>query len=288
VTILHPNKNLGQNFLVDPVHRARIVAAADLVRSDVVLEIGAGDGSLTSLIAAQAGGVLAIELDQRLILRLQERFAAQPHVKVLHGDFLAMEIGEVVRATGSEPAILAAAGANAAPHFKVVANLPYYITAAAIRKLLELPEPPSLLVLTVQREVAERIVADPPRMSLLAVSVQYYCDAQIVDRIPAGAFRPPPKVESATIRLLRRSNPLCTQVQTGEFFKVVRAGYCQPRKQLRNSLAHGMGTSAGLATAWLQTAGVAPERRAETLTLEEWGRLCEVMALGALGDSSHA
>jgi 16S rRNA (adenine1518-N6/adenine1519-N6)-dimethyltransferase len=287
VTILYPNKSLGQNFLVDPVHRARIVAAADLARSDVVLEIGAGDGSLTSLIAAEAGGVVAIELDQRLIPRLQERFAAQPHVRVLHGDFLAMEIGEVVRATGNEVSILASTGANATPHFKVVANLPYYITAAAIRKLLELPEPPSLLVLTVQREVAERIVAAPPRMSLLAVSVQYYCDAQIVDRIPAGAFWPSPKVESATIRLRRHSDPLVAQVQTSDFFKVVRAGYCQPRKQLRNSLAQGMGTSAGMATAWLQAAGVAPERRAQTLILEEWGRLCAVVVSGAPGDTSH-
>jgi 16S rRNA (adenine1518-N6/adenine1519-N6)-dimethyltransferase len=278
VTAFHPTKSLGQNFLVDPVHRARIVAAADLVREDVVLEIGPGDGSLTSLIAAQAGRVVAIELDQRLIPALRERFVSQPHVSVLHGDILAVDIGAAMRPCGVEPTGEASVDGDAGATFKVVANLPYYITAAVIRRLLELPQPPGLLVLTVQREVAERIVADPPDMSLLAVSVQYYCDARIVDRIPAGAFRPPPKVESATVRLLRRRDPLFPHVPAGDFFKMVRAGFCQPRKQLRNSLVRGMGTTPERVTAWLQSAGVSPQRRAETLTLEEWGRLCEVAA----------
>jgi 16S rRNA (adenine1518-N6/adenine1519-N6)-dimethyltransferase len=262
---------------VDPAHRARIVAAADLAREDIVLEIGAGDGALTALIAAQAGRVVAVELDQRLIPGLNERFAAQPHVTVLHGDILGMEIGGAMRGGCGEPGSATAPEADASLHFKVVANLPYYITAAVIRKLLELPQPPDLLVLTVQREVAERIAAGPPQMSLLAVSVQYYCTAQVVDHIPPGAFRPPPKVESAVIRLLRRHEPLFPRLPAEDFFRVVRAGYCQPRKQLRNSLAHGMGTSGGQASAWLLEAGVSPHRRAETLTLEEWGRLGEMV-----------
>jgi 16S rRNA (adenine1518-N6/adenine1519-N6)-dimethyltransferase len=276
VTTFRPKKSLGQNFLVDPVHRARIVAAADLASYDVVLEVGPGDGSLTSLIAAQAGRLIAVELDQRLIAVLRERFATQPHVTVLHGDILAMDIAEMMRPGGSGPGELPATDEDARCSFKVIANLPYYITGAVIRKLLELPEPPSLLVLTVQREVAERIVAAPPDMSLLAVSVQYYCAAQIVDRIPAEAFRPSPKVDSAAIRLLRRREPLFPHLRTRDFFDLVRAGFCQPRKQLRNSLAHGLGMSSGQASAWLQDAGVSPQRRAETLALEEWGRICEV------------
>jgi 16S rRNA (adenine1518-N6/adenine1519-N6)-dimethyltransferase len=263
---------------VNPVHRARIVAAADLVREDVVLEIGPGDGSLTSLIAAQAGRVVAIELDQRLIPVLRKRFASQPHVTVLHGDILAVDIDEAMRPSGLSLTGEASVDGNVGSTFKVVANLPYYITAAVIRRLLELPQPPGLLVLTVQREVAERMVADPPDMSLLAVSVQYYCDARIVDRIPAGAFRPPPKVESATVRLVRRRDPMFPHMPAEDFFRMVRAGFCQPRKQLRNSLVRGMGTTPERATAWLQSAGVSPQRRAETLTLEEWGRLCEVAA----------
>jgi 16S rRNA (adenine1518-N6/adenine1519-N6)-dimethyltransferase len=273
-----PKKSLGQNFLIDSAHRARIVAAADLTRHDAVLEIGAGDGSLTALIAAEAGRVVAVELDRRLIPVLQKRFASQPHVKVIHGDILEMEIGELMRQTGpecvSDPPRETAA---ATFHFKVIANLPYYITATVIRKLLESANPPGLLVLTVQREVAERIVASPPRMSLLAVSVQYYCTAQVVDRIPAEAFHPPPKVDSAALRLFRRCEPLFSGLAAEDFFRVVRAGFCQPRKQLRNALALGMGVSPAQAIAWLQAAEVSPQRRAESLALDEWGRLSDVV-----------
>jgi 16S rRNA (adenine1518-N6/adenine1519-N6)-dimethyltransferase len=276
VTILRPSKSLGQNFLVDPLHQARIVAAADLARDDAVLEIGAGDGFLTALIAAQAGRVVAVELDERLISVLRRRFSAQAHVLVLHGDILEMDIGEVMR-TGVGDVQDSSLDADAGTRFKVVANLPYYITGAVIRKLLELEDPPGLSVLTVQREVAERIVADPPHMSLLAVSVQFYCFGEIVDRIPASAFRPSPRVESATVRLLQRADPMFPGLQVEDFFKVTRAGFCQPRKQLRNSLALGMRVSPNVATAWLQAAGISPQRRAETLTLEDWGRLTEAV-----------
>jgi len=276
VTILRPRKSLGQNFLVDPLHQARIVAAADLVRDDAVLEIGAGDGSLTALIAAQAGRVIAVELDERLIPLLRRRFSAQTQVLVLHGDILEMDIGEVMR-TGVGDVRDPSWAADERPRFKVVANLPYYITGAVIRKLLESDAPPNLSVLTVQREVAERIVAGPPHMSLLAVSVQFYCFGEIVDCIPPSAFRPSPKVESATVCLRRRDEPMAPTLQVEHFFKVARAGFSQPRKQLRNSLALGMGVSANVATAWLQAAGISPQRRAETLTLEDWGRLTEVV-----------
>jgi 16S rRNA (adenine1518-N6/adenine1519-N6)-dimethyltransferase len=275
LTTLRPRKSLGQNFLVEPLHQARIVAAAGLVRDDAVLEIGAGDGSLTALIAAQAGRVVAVELDERLIPVLQRRFASQPQVTVLRGDILEMNIGEVMRTGGGVRDSSLDAGSSSC--YKVVANLPYYITGAVIRKLLESENPPSLSVLTVQREVAERIVAGPPHMSLLAVSVQFYCFGEIVDRIPASAFRPSPQVESATVRLLRRAESMYPGLQVEDYFKVARAGFCQPRKQLRNSLALGMRVSANVATAWLQAAGISPQRRAETLSLEDWGRLAGVV-----------
>ena len=160
--------------------------------------------------------------------------------------------------------------------YKVVANLPYYITSAAIRHLLESVPPPELLVLTVQREVAERMVASPPDMSLLALGVQFYATARIVEHIPAGAFYPKPKVDSAVVRLERRPEPVVSGVSAEAFFRAARAGFSQPRKQLRNSLAAGMAVPPAKAEAWLTGAGIAPQRRAETLTLQEWGALAQV------------
>lgn len=257
-----PKKSLGQNFLVDPVHIARIVAAANLSPEDVVLEVGPGRGGLTEILAERAGCVLAVELDDRLVPLLQERFRPYPRVTILHGDILTLDIGAVILKS-TRPRV----------KYKVVANLPYYIAAAAIRHLLEAVPPPDLLVLTLQREVAERIVATPPRMSLLALSVQYYCTVEIVDRIPAGAFRPVPKVDSAAVRMVRRTEPVFSDVDAQAFFAVVRAGFCQPRKQLRNALAAGLEVRPQVAAEWLARAGIEPQRRAETLSLAEWGRL---------------
>jgi 16S rRNA (adenine1518-N6/adenine1519-N6)-dimethyltransferase len=260
---LRPKKSLGQHFLVDPIHRARIVAAADLAPDDFVLEIGPGRGELTELLAAQAGRVMAVELDDRLVPLLRERFASQPHVTIVHGDILELDIGNLIL--------------DATP-YKVVANLPYYITGAAIRHLLEAEPSPELLVLTVQREVAERMVASPPDMSLLALGVQFYCTPQIVERIPASAFYPVPKVDSATVRLDRRAEPIQDDVPAELFFRVARAGFGQPRKQLRNSLAAGLGVPPAQAAAWLEASGIAPQRRAETLTLTEWARVARTVA----------
>lgn len=269
---IRPKKGLGQHFLVDPAHRARIVAAADLSPSDIVLEVGPGPGVLTELLAAQAGRVIAVELDDRLIPFLRERFASQPHVTIVHGDILKLDIGDRILGIARD---IQSPIPN--PPYKVVANLPYYITAAVIRHLLEAHPPPDLLVLTVQREVAERMVASPPRMSLLALGVQFYCTAQIVGRIPAGAFYPPPKVESAVVRLIRLAEPAVPGVTAEAFFRVARAGFGQPRKQLRNSLAAGLGVAPDVVEDWLRDAGIAPRRRAETLTVAEWGELTRVI-----------
>jgi 16S rRNA (adenine1518-N6/adenine1519-N6)-dimethyltransferase len=278
---IQPKKSLGQNYLVDAMHRAHIVAAAELTPADTVLEIGPGPGVLTDLIAAQAGRVLAVELDDRLIPFLQERFVAQPHVMIIHGDILKVEVGALIGESANRKSqmangVICNLQSAICNRYKVIANLPYYITSAVIRHLLESDPPPERLVLTVQREVAERMVAAPPEMSLLALGVQFYCTGQIVGRIPAGAFYPAPKVDSAVVRLDRRAASPAGSVTAAAFFRAARAGFSQPRKQLRNSFAAGLGVAPAQAEAWLTAAGIAPQRRAETLTLAEWGALADV------------
>lgn len=272
---IRPKKGLGQNFLVDPAHRAHIVAAAELTPQDAVLEVGPGPGVLTELIAEQAGRVVAVELDDRLIPFLRDRFAAQPHVTIIHADILSVDVGQ----------LLASSFQLSASSYKVIANLPYYITAAAIRHLLEAQPPPAVLVLTVQREVAERMVARPPEMSLLALGVQFYCTGRIVGRIPAGAFYPVPKVESAIVRLDRRAEPAVPGVTAEQFFRAAHAGFGQPRKQLRNALAAGLKMAPAQVETWLAGAGIDPRRRAETLTIAEWGALARGLPLSAGRDA---
>ncbi len=233
---IDPKKSLGQNFLFDSSHLDQIVDAADLLPTDVVLEIGPGLGTLTRRLAAQASHVVAVELDHRLIELLRADFADQPHVQIVHNDILAINPSALLVET--LPGQLSAQSPNGAPRvdYKVVANLPYYITSLVLRHLLEASSPPSLAVLMVQKEVAERICAKPGDLSLLAVSVQFYAIPHIVHHVPAAAFYPVPKVDSAVLRLDVRSQPAVTVVSPQEFFTVVRAGFGQKRKQLANSL----------------------------------------------------
>lgn len=261
---IRPKKGLGQNFLIDPTYRARIVDAADLTGDDTVLEVGPGPGLLTELIAAAAGRVIAVELDDRLIPFLRERFAGEPSVTIVHGDILQLNPG---------------AQAEGRP-YKVIANLPYYITSAVIRHLLESHPAPDVLVLTVQREVAERMIAHPPNMSLLALGVQFYCTGRIVARVPAGAFYPIPKVDSAVVRLDRRPAAIAMDVGAERFFEVARAGFSQPRKQLRNSLASGLQLAPADIERWLARSGIDSKRRAETLTLVEWSAIARTRSPG--------
>lgn len=270
---IDPKKSLGQNFLVDASYLDRIVAAADLAPTDVVLEIGPGLGTLTRRLAAQAGHVVAVELDNRLITLLRADFAAQPHVQIVHSDILETDPPALLAAHLSPDAL--AAG------YKVVANLPYYITSLVLRHMLEASPPPQLAVVMVQKEVAERICAKPGDLSLLAVSVQYYALPRIVQRVPAGAFYPTPKVDSAVLRLDVRPEAAVTSVSAEEFFKVVRAGFGQKRKQLANSLSAGLELPKDITQSALERAGIDPRRRAETLTLDEWGTLCQSLSARA-------
>jgi 16S rRNA (adenine1518-N6/adenine1519-N6)-dimethyltransferase len=262
---IDPKRSLGQNFLVDATHLDGIAAAADLTPADTVLEIGPGLGTLTERLAAQAGSVVAVELDDRLIELLRGRFAGQPHVWIVHGDILELAPAALVFPPSDPPA-------NVIDHqlYKVVANLPYYITSAVLRHLLEADVRPALAVVMVQKEVAERICAQPGEMSLLAVSVQFYAAPRIVRRVPAGAFYPPPKVDSAVLRLDVYPQPVVTDVPPARFFQVVRAGFGQKRKQLANSLSAGLARPKAEVAAALAAAGIDSARRAETLSLAEW------------------
>lgn len=268
-------KSLGQHFLTDDTHLSRIVAAAELTKDDTVLEIGPGPGTLTRLLAAQAGRVIAVELDTRLIEPLRAQFANQPHVEIVHGDILEMDVDELVKVGKEEIATVDMNPQSTIrnPQFKIVANLPYYITSAVLRHILEASVKPTVAVLMVQKEVAERIVAQPGDLSLLAISVQFYAQARIVHRVPAGAFRPPPKVDSAVLRLDLLPEPAVADVDVEKFFDVVRAGFSQKRKQLLNSLSAGLRLSKLEIESRLHTVGIDPKRRAETLSLHEWGEL---------------
>jgi len=256
---LRPDRGLGQNFLVDETALNKIIAAAEISPEQDVLEIGAGLGNLTHRLALVARQVVAVELDQRLISPLREVIRDLSNVTVIQGDILALDISIIM------PGVT----------YLVVANIPYYITSAVLRHLLENKPPPIRSVLTVQREVAQRICAGPGEMSLLALSVQVYGQPQIKGTIPAGAFYPPPKVDSAVIRIDLFQEPRIPSDQLNAFFRLAKAGFSQKRKNLRNALAGGMGWSKDEAVQFLQTSGIDPARRAETLSLDEWASLTQ-------------
>jgi 16S rRNA (adenine1518-N6/adenine1519-N6)-dimethyltransferase len=260
---LQPRKKLGQNFLADPVALGRIVAAAELSSDDLVVEVGAGVGTLTRLLAEHAGRVVALELDNGLVGILREELADLANVEIHHGDVLKFSAAEFPN-----------------QGFKVIGNLPYYITSAVLRHFLEKVPRPKLMVVTVQREVADRIVARPGQMSILAVSVQFYGQPRIVARVPAGAFYPVPTVDSAVVRIDMGEGSAVSLGETiddARFFRVVRAGFSQKRKTLRNSLSGGLALSPAAVGALLEVAAVDARRRAETLSLEEWARVASAL-----------
>jgi len=261
---LRPKKSLGQNWLVDESALSRIAAAAELSPHDTVLEIGPGLGALTRHLAERAGRVVAIELDAALIPPLHRSLADYANITIVQGDILQFSPSALV-------------GGPDSSSYKVVANLPYYITSAVIRHLLEAAVPPSLIVLTVQLEVAQRMTAAPGKMSLLAVSVQFYGRPSIVTHIKAGSFYPPPQVDSAVVRIEPYSRPAVEVADRDRFFAVVKAGFSQKRKQLHNALAAGLAHPQADVAAALERAGVDGRRRAETLTLGEWASVARAL-----------
>ena len=259
---LRPRKSLGQNFLVHEGALARVAAAAGIRPEDTVLEIGAGVGSLTRHLAAQARRVVAVEIDPSFLPILQSVLAARPNVSIVLGDILALPLEKLL-------------GAVEAGAFKVAANIPYYITSAVIRRLVESAARPRRIVLTVQKEVADRICAAPGKMSLLALSVQYYGRPSIAGTIPADSFYPVPDVDSAIVRVDMDSAPDREPESAARMFRIARAGFSQKRKKLRNTLSAGLGEPVGRVEQRLGKAGVDPDRRPETVSVEEWVRIAE-------------
>ena len=247
---IHPKKSLGQNFVQDPHALEKIVAAAELSPDDTVLEIGPGTGALTEFLAQIARRVIAVELDMRLQPILSAALGHLRHVEFVYADILKTDV----------PALVGVGD------YVVVANVPYYITSAILRSLLDSPHRPRRIVMTVQLEVAERLVAKPGDMNLLAVSAQFYAKTRNVARLKAGTFWPRPDVDSAIVRLDTYPQPIVAVPDEQTFFRIVKAGFSQKRKQLKNALGDE-------GSALLAQAGIDPKRRAETLTLDEWAAL---------------
>ena len=251
-------KSLGQNFLVDGGVRSRIVSAAELTTEDTVVEVGPGRGFLTRALAKRAGSVVAVELDGALAASLEEK--ALPGVRVVCGDAREVPVESLVDETTA---------------YKLVANLPYYAASPIVRRFLESRHKPEVMVVMVQREVAQTMTAKQGKMGLLSVATQVYGRPRVVCHVPPRAFRPTPKVWSSVVRIDVYDAPAAPFDSAQGFFEVVRAGFSAPRKQIRNSLANGLVIPSTRSESVLVEAGIDPSRRAQTLTIEEWGQLHE-------------
>ena len=249
-----PKKSLGQHWLKDPEILADIAEAAELTGDDVVLEIGPGLGTLTSRLLARANSVTAVEFDTDLARKLPGQFPGKK-LAVVNQDILQFDLNQLPKS------------------YKVVANVPYYITSKIVEKLMTAENKPSIAVLLVQKEVAERIAAEAGNMSVLSVSVQIFAEAELDIEVPRQFFTPPPKVDSQVVVLRTRNNPLITPEDQRDFFRIVKAGFSAKRKKLRSSLSGGLGIDKGMAEELLKNAGISPDARAEDLSIDDWKRL---------------
>jgi|TARA_Y100000031_G_scaffold92762_1_gene101879 16S rRNA (adenine1518-N6/adenine1519-N6)-dimethyltransferase len=246
---IRPNKRLGQNFLIDENILNKIVKTADISKTDTVIEIGAGLGNLTQVLAQKAKQVIAIEKDKRLIRILNNNLKNYKNVKIVQGDILNTKYE--IRNT----------------KYKLVANLPYYITSPLIRKFLELKNPPQDMTLLVQKEVAQRICAQPPKMNLLTVAVQFYSRPKIANHVSKEHFWPKPKVDSAILRIKNIEKP---KVDVEKFFKLVKAGFSSPRKQLINNLSRGLDIDKKQIKRALIKCELDSQTRAQNLRVNDW------------------
>ncbi len=267
-----PRKSLGQHFLHDSRVVQRIVDAAELSPDDTVVEIGPGRGALTRRLVQKAGRVVALELDASLCEQLPGRLDYPANLECVRADAREADLSAMAKIPSPSGG---GSGWGCSPSvYKVVGNLPYYAANPIIRRTLESGAPPSLALFMVQREVAESMTASPGNMGLLSVATQFYANARMVCSVPPSAFRPAPKVRSAVVRLDIRSEPAVRVDSREEFFEVVRAGFSAPRKQLHNSLSHGLGIETLLGSTILERAGVDGRRRPATLSIEEWAEIC--------------
>ena len=253
-----PNKSLGQHWLHDRSVLSHIADCAELAADDTVLEIGPGLGTLTSELLRRSQKVIAVEFDSELARKLPGQFPGK-NLEVVESDILSFDYSTLP--TG----------------YKVVANVPYYITSKIVKSLMTASNKPSVAVLLVQKEVAERLAAAPGDMSILAVSAQLFAEVTLGDIVPAKLFTPPPKVDSRVVVLRTRTTPLFTDVSESEFFRVVKAGFSAKRKKLRSSLSGGLSISKQDAEQLLEKAAISPDSRAEELDLDDWYRLAKIV-----------
>lgn len=244
-------KSLGQHWLRDEFILDYIVDFAEVTGQDTVLEVGPGVGTLTAHLASKAHKVIAVEFDETLAGKLADTYRGS-NVTVVQEDILKFDLRKLPNP------------------YKVVANIPYYLTSNLVRVMLESENPPSHLVLLVQKEVAERIAAKPGSMSVLSVSVQFYCDTVLGDVVGADFFTPPPKVDSQVIKMVYRPQPLFPGVDSKVFFRLVKAGFSEKRKKLRSSLSGGLRIAKPEAETLLEKAGIDPNKRAQELSLTDW------------------
>jgi 16S rRNA (adenine1518-N6/adenine1519-N6)-dimethyltransferase len=253
-----PIKRLGQNFLIDKNVLKKILEAAELLKRDIVLEVGPGIGNLTVELAKGAKKVIAVEKDKRMVEILKERLKEEKieNVEIVNEDILKFLPSFELKGS-----------------YKVVANIPYYLTSRLIRNLLEMKRKPKLIVLMVQKEVAQRICAKPPKMNLLAVSVQFYAKPEIISFVSKNCFWPRPKVDSAIIKIEPLTNVGKKIIDADLFFRIVKAGFSQPRKQLINNLSKGLKKDKKIVREWLLNCHILPAKRAEALSIEDWKKL---------------
>jgi 16S rRNA (adenine1518-N6/adenine1519-N6)-dimethyltransferase len=264
---LRPSKKLGQNFLIDESVIKKIIKVAELKKDDIILEIGPGIGNLTLELAKKVKKVVAVEKDQRMIEILEKLLESLDirNVQIIKGDILKLE----PKTYNLKPKTY-----NLKPKtYRVVANIPYYLTSPLIRKFLEEKCPPKEMILMVQKEVAQRICANPPQMSILAVSVQFYAEPKIISFVSKKSFWPQPKVDSAIIKIIPRKSAYSISVNQLLFFKIVKAGFSQPRKQLANNLSNGLKIDKEKVKNWLLKNNIQPTQRAETLSVGDWIKL---------------
>ncbi len=287
---MNPKKSLGQHWLHDDASLTAMVEAGEVGSTDTVVEVGPGLGTLTKKLVEVAEQVIAIELDPVLAANLAYNVSnrhSRPD-RESNNNIIAKsdsksdwipgqaEDDDKSRLQVVHENVLEFDFSKVKPGYKVVANIPYYLTSNLIRTLLETSNPPLVMALLVQKEVAERIVAKPGQMSILSVSVQFYAESKLLQVVPAELFTPPPKVDSQIIQIKRHNEPLFTDVDVDQFFKVVKAGFSEKRKKLRSSLSGALKISKDEVDSWLKQAGINPDARAQELTLNDWHKLTKI------------
>jgi 16S rRNA (adenine1518-N6/adenine1519-N6)-dimethyltransferase len=255
-------KTLGQNFLRDKNVLARIISAADLKTDDNAIEIGPGEGILTEELAKRAGKTIAVEIDNDLAGKLKKKYENNRRIEIINGDILKINLSEII-------------SKNNFKNYKVIANIPYYITSLIVKLFLETENPPKEMILMVQKEVAERICAPVGKMSILAVSVQYYARPELLFFVDKKSFWPVPKVDSAVIKISNIKNQK-SKLEIKNFFRIVRAGFSARRKTILNNFSNSLHLDRKTTEEKIKKAGLIPTQRAQELSMEDWKKLTKV------------